>query len=272
MQRHIAMPRWRKRIGEIPCSVEAIRLPTVDHGRISQDHEWCEVVVSGNRRRIRFHDYDRIYNIPGLYERLFYDHLKCCSPSRVVRLLADVVSDLGPDPDSLRVLDLGAGNGMVGDELHHLGVSKIVGVDIIPEAKEATLRDRPGLYDDYLVTDMTNLSPSEEERLRRENFNCLTTVATLGFGDVPTAAFTKALDLIGTSGMLAFNIKADFLRENDSTGFSRLIRQLSREEIIQIQAYCRYRHRMSISGHPLYYVAMVAKKLEDLPDHFCRIQ
>jgi hypothetical protein len=154
---------------------------------------------------------------------------------------------------------------MVGDELRSLGVNEIVGVDIISEAKKAALRDRPGVYQDYLVADMTKLQPSVEERLRREQCNCLITVAALGFSDVPPAAFAKALNLIETPGLLALNIKEDFLREKDSTGFTKLIRRLSREEILQIQAYRRYRHRLSMTGRPLYYVAMVAKKLEEVP-------
>ena len=261
---------WRERLEEIPCQVDAIHLPEVDNARIAQDQEWCEVLMGGHRRRIRFHDYGQIYDIPGLYERLFYDRLKCCSPTRVVGLLADVMSDLGIHPGSLKVLDLGAGNGMVGDELHSLGAKQIIGVDIIPEAKEAALRDRPGVYQDYLVADMTKLRPSDEETLSRRRCDCLTTVAALGFSDVPPLAFATALSMIETPGLLAFNIKEDFLKEKDSTGFTRLIRQLSREEILQIQAYRRYRHRLSMTGRPLYYVAMVAKKLQEVPPQLIR--
>jgi hypothetical protein len=264
MEQYIATPRWRKRLENIPCAVDAIHLPEVGKGRISQDQEWCEVLISGHRRRIRFHDYGQIYDIPGLYERLFYDRLKCSSPTRVVRLLADVLPDLGIHPRSLKVLDLGAGNGMVGDELRSLGASKIIGVDIISQAEKATLRDRPGVYNDYVVADMTSLQPSGEEMLRLHRCNCLSTVAALGFSDVPPAAFASALSLIETPGLLAFNIKEDFLREKDSTGFTKLIRRLSREEVLQIQAYRRYRHRLSMTGRPLYYVAMVAKKLEEV--------
>jgi hypothetical protein len=261
----VETPCWRERIQTIPSRVDAIHLPDVENAGIPQDHEWCEVVVGSQRRRIRFHDYGQIYDIPGLYERLFYDRLQCCSPSRVVRLLAEVMSDLGIRPGSLNVLDLGAGNGMVGDELRSLGANKIVGVDIISEAKKATLRDRPGIYRDYFVADMTRLVTSEEDKLREQNCNCLSTVAALGFSDVPPTAFATALSLIETPGLLTFNIKEDFLKEKDSTGFTRLIRQLSREEIIQIQAYRRYQHRLSMTGRPLYYVAMVARKLEDVP-------
>jgi hypothetical protein len=262
MEIKLPMPRWRERIAEIPCNVDAIHLPQ-NTGGLSQDKEWCEVVSDGNRRRIRFHDYGKIFDIPGLYERLFYERLKCCSPSRVVRLLADVASEQRGGLKSLRALDLGAGNGMVGDELYARGVRQIVGIDIIPEARDATLRDRPGIYLDYLVTDMTDLPASDEDKLRRARCNCLLTVAALGFADIPPMAFIKGLTLIETPGLVAFNIKEDFLREEDGTGFSRLIRRLSRDEVIQIQAYRRYRHRLSMTGAPLYYVAMVVRKLKE---------
>lgn len=83
---------------------------------------------------------------------------------------------------------------------------------------------------------------------------------------MPPTAFAKALDLIESPGWLAFNIKEAFLDESDTTGFDKAIRSLCREHVIQIQAYRRYRHRVSITGEPLYYVAVIAKKLRDLPD------
>lgn len=260
-------PCWSDRITQIPSEVDEIRLPNLEQHNIPQDREWCKVIVAGGARRVRLHDYDEIYQVPGLYEELFFGCLKCCSPSRVAWLLDDVIRDFEEDPADLKVLDVGAGNGMVGDELQALGVRKIVGIDIIEEAKEAAQRDRPEVYDDYLVVDLSDLPELAEERLRREAFNCLSAVAALGFGDIPPMAFLKAMDLVATPGWLAFNIKEAFLCERDPTGFCRLVRQLSREEIIQIQAYRRYRHRVSITGKPLYYVAMVARKLRDIPDH-----
>lgn len=258
-------PRWLARIKEIPSDVEEILLPS-DIGSTSQDEEWCHAIVNGTQHRVRFHDYHEIYRIPGLYERIFYERLQCSSPSRTVGLLIDVLSDTDQAPEELRVLDLGAGNGMVGDELDTHSVESIVGVDIIAEAKLAAERDRHGIYDDYLVKDFTNLPEEVEGRLRARKLNCLTTVAALGFGDIPPRAFAKALDLIETPGWVAMTIKEDFLRERDTSGFSQLIRQLSRDEIIQIQAYRRFCHRVSITGRRLFYVAMVARKLQEVPD------
>lgn len=257
---------WPERLARIDSKVDQIRLPQSDQTDVEQDAEWCQVVVDDQPRRIRFHDYGEIYKIPGLYEELFYKNLKCCSPSRVAYMLNDVVREFQQDTEELRVLDVGAGNGMVGDELAARQVPTIVGIDILPEAKEAAQRDRPDVYDEYLVVDLTDLPERHEERLREFRFNCLTSVAALGFGDIPPLAFSKALDLVEVDGWLAFTIKEDFLHEEDDSGFADLVRELSRRRVIQMQAYRRFRHRRSITGQPLYYVAMIARKLTNVPD------
>ena len=65
-----------------------VHFPTASGAsELAQDEEWFEVTVDGEPRRIRFHDYGAIYEIPGLYERLFYDVLECRSPQTVVGLL-----------------------------------------------------------------------------------------------------------------------------------------------------------------------------------------
>ena len=61
-----------------------IRFPSSNGAKFDQDEEWCEVRLEDSWRRIRFHDYDEVYSIPGLYEQIFYDELKCDSPRTVI--------------------------------------------------------------------------------------------------------------------------------------------------------------------------------------------
>lgn len=242
-----------------------IRFPKPDRA-FEQDTEWCEVYVGTDWKRLRLHDYAGIYSTPGLYEQLFSTMLRCTSPQRVTSLLATTLHDWSEPTTGLSVLDVGAGNGMVGEQLRLLGIRALVGVDIIPEAAKAARRDRPKLYDDYLVTDLSELSAAYADRIRSFHPNCVTSVSALGFGDIPPRAFGAALNLISTPGWLAFNIKETFLGGKDETGFSRLIRALSDGEFIQIQAYRRYSHRLSVDGQRLNYVAMVARKLRPMPE------
>lgn len=219
--------------------------------------------VDGEVRRIRFHDYHEIYTVPGLYEQLFYDELKCDSPRTIAGLLGEQLDDTSAD---LRVLDVGAGNGMVGEELDRMGAKHIVGVDIIEEAAEAAKRDRPGIYDDYVVVDLTDVPPATHAELSEHRFNCLTTVAALGFGDIPPEAFTEAYNLVEDGGLIAFNIKEKFVEDGDRSGFEELISQSLENGTMDLQAERRYRHRLSVAGDPLYYMAMVARKRADIAD------
>lgn len=256
----------RQRYDGREASVDSIILPQVDDGDLSQDTEWCLVELNGRKERVRFHDYGRIFEVPGLYERIFYDILDCDSPRRVIGMLGEIVNDNGDDAGALRVLDVGAGNGIVAEELLALGAEHIVGLDILEEAKRAAHRDRPEVYDEYLVADLTDLPEDAERSLDAAAFNCMVTVATLGFNDIPPEAFAAAAEFIETPGWLAFNLKEDFLGEREDTGFGRLIHSLQDAGIIEIHAHRRYRHRLSICGEPLHYVALVARKLDDIPD------
>src|SRR3954470_10803921 len=94
-----------------------LRLPEEASRSADQDEEGFEVEHDGETRRLRFHDYADIYSIPGLYERLIYEELRCESPRVIARLLAGELERRGIDAASLRALDLGAGNGIVAEEL-----------------------------------------------------------------------------------------------------------------------------------------------------------
>ena len=242
-----------------------VRFPTDAEAAASQDTEWCEVEVGGEKLTIRFHDDHEIYAIPGLYERIFYEHLQCRSPEEVVGLLSELLEQAGDDPAALRALDVGAGNGLVGEQLKRLGVPAIVGVDIIPEAAAAAARDRPRVYDDYVVCDLTDLDAGERARIGDQPPTCMTTVAALGFDDIPPRAFAEAYNLAAGDAWVAFNIKADFLDQVDESGFRGLIRRMVREDVYEVIASRRYIHRLSIAGEPLEYVAVVGRKRADVP-------
>ncbi len=242
-----------------------IQFPPTDVRELCQDEVYFYLQDGGTREKLRLHDYDRIYSIPGLYEQVVYDRLRCQSPSVVAEVLRFAVSQSSQRLTELRVLDLGAGNGVAGDELKGQGVSRLIGVDIIPEARDAADRDRPGVYDAYYVMDFSDLSPDDRDELKSWSPDCLVSVAALGFGDIPAKAFIEAFNLIGKEGWVAFNVKDTFLDRRDDSGFSHLIRELIFSEYLDVYQLQRYRHRFSIEGEPLYYFALGGAKLADVP-------
>lgn len=248
----------------------ALHLPPKHaRGELDQDEEWCEIEYDGQRRRIRFHDYAEIYKVPGLYERLFAERLDCDSPRIVCDLLGEALRDGGAKPEKLTALDFGAGNGMVGELLDEIAIGEIVGVDLLPEARDAAHRDRPGLYEAYYALDLTQLTPEQRRDLMRHDFDLMTCVAALGFGDIPELAFAEAFNLVGSPGWIAFNIR-DRFAEQETSGFGGLIARMYREGILKERTCTRYTHRVSVSGEPLEYDAVVAEKHADIPLEWVR--
>ena len=232
---------------------------------LDQNEEYFYVNYKGEKRRLLCHDYDEIYKIPGLYEKFFYGMLKCDSPNVVCELLEEEMKNLDEADVSLRVLDFGAGNGMVGERIQEMDCDLMVGVDIIPEAKEAALRDRPGVYDDYYIMDMNQLNQKRERQFKDYEFNALVTVAALGFGDIPTKAFLNAFNLVEDDSWIAFNIKDRFLSDEDNTGYRALMDNIM-DDSLEILQEKDYIHRMSVTGEELCYRAIVGRKTGSIAD------
>ncbi|MBO0874515.1 MAG: class I SAM-dependent methyltransferase [Pseudonocardia sp.] len=229
-----------------------------------QDAEWFVIERDREWREIRFHDYADIFSVPGLYEQLFYDVLKCDSPRFMCDFLRVELDRAGEDPGTLRVFDLGAGNGIMGERLRELGVAFVVGADILPEAASAAARDRPGTYRDYHVLDLTVLTPAQREMLSEYEFNALTCVAALGFGDIPPACFRAAFNLLADDGWVALTIKEGFLADSDTSGFAGLLRDAIKDGSFEVVDSQVYRHRLATNGVPLHYTAMIGRKRSDL--------
>ncbi len=230
---------------------------------LDQDEEYFHLVTEAGKERIRIHEYDRVYDVPGLYEEVVYNRLQCDSPQVITELLKETMQTRENTSDPLRVLDFGAGNGIVGECLQDaLDTETIVGVDIIDEAKKAVERDRPEIYDDYYVMDLADPRKTDRARLQQWNFNALVTVAALGFGDIPTQAFMNAFNLVEADSWIVFNIKDRFLHDDDDTGYNEMLRKMigNKLKVYRKHHYC---HRLSMAGEPLYYYAVIGRKEDD---------
>ena len=118
----------------------SVRFPGHYTDVFSLDQEYC-IITNKNTNQsstVKFHEYEKIFSIPGLYESICHDCLECYSPEKVCGLLRGALAGSRLDVSDLCVLDLGAGNGMVGEQLCRIGVETVYGIDIRREAKEGT--------------------------------------------------------------------------------------------------------------------------------------
>ena len=233
-----------------------------DACQLDQNEEYFTVVTDDGSERLRIHDYDKVYKVPGLYEEVVYDHLKCNSPRMICTLLEQEINAAGGPNGELRALDFGAGNGIAGECLaDKFDCKAMVGLDIIPEARDAAHRDRPEIYDAYYAMDLSEPSDKDLQALDKWNFNVLLTVAALGYGDIPTQGFINAFNLVEKNGWIAFNIKDRFMSDEDDTGYHETLNAMMGDsfEVLKIRHYC---HRQSMFGDPLHYYAVIGRKNE----------
>ena len=241
-----------------------IEIPIVSN-QLDQDQEFILLDQGEKKLKIKLHDYRIIFSVPRLYEKIVYEILECASPKVVTRLLKEEVSKASQNISDLTVLDLGAGNGIVGEELINIGVDEVIGVDIIKEAKEAAFRDRPEVYTDYIVDDLALPHEDTHKILADRSIDCVICVAAIGYGDIPPRTLANAINYVDERGWIALSVKEDFLKESDNSGVGDLYKELVQKEVVDIKKKMNYVHRKSISGKKLKYDAIIARKNTDIP-------
>ncbi|MGH3547140.1 MAG: hypothetical protein ACRDQU_03260 [Pseudonocardiaceae bacterium] len=95
---------------------------------------------------------------------------------------------------------------------------------------------QPGPSRESMSATSSPTSPTwrdERDTLAGANLNTMTTVAALGFDDIPPQAFAVAYNLISIPGLLAPTIKEGFVAKRDWSGFSSLIRRTFNERVIR---------------------------------------
>lgn len=207
----------------------------------SPEEEWIEYGPPGERTRVPFHDYAAIYAVPGLYERAFYDALSMCSSRVVCGLYADALATLGRPASGERVLDLGAGNGIGGEELRQdVGVGEVLGIDREPAAEKAAARDRPGIYAQYATADLAE-HPEVLDDLGA--VSAVVACSAIGEGHVGlellTAIVTRALR---PGGLLAFAVADELV----PAFLEELAPRVGGEELGSVD----YVHRRQTDGSP----------------------
>lgn len=224
---------------------------------------YCLVDDGGALRQVRFRGDARLWEWPGVFEQLVRNLLRGNAPGALCHLLDRQLRAAKARPADLRVIDLFAGNGWMGEELAALGVTEIVGVDSTAAAAAAVERDHPDVYRSYLVLDMRRLSEAQRDDLMAYDFNCLACVDPLAADEPAPNAFTEAFNLLAPDGWAAFHLNAETAEGGRDSRFARLVHRMIQSGAMNVVHQQRYRHRFSTYGAPLFHVAVIARKVRD---------
>ncbi len=132
-------------------------------------------------------------------------------------------------PTRLTLLELGADDGRCGKLLARRGVATLIAVDPAP------VPDRPRLYADTIVGDLTALRPDQRARLDRHRFDGLVSATGLGVRGVAPSEFVEALDRVGRGGWICVAVDASAFEPGDPSGFGVLIRALAVRGVLEVE-------------------------------------
>lgn len=195
----------------------------------------------------------------------------------MVSLLASCLEFSEPrqKAELLVTLDVGAGNGIVGQELRIQLKGRIrylVGTDIIPEARKAAVRDRPEVYDQYIVADL--LADSEKLVPKQGSYDILVICAAFGpgWGDMPIETLRTVRDLLESNGFLAITVHEKWLEservckeERDRDLWDNSVARLAGRDTklwsdLTVLERKRYGHRLDMRDEWIWYQALVLQK------------
>ncbi len=181
----------------------------------------------------------------------------------MVGAYAAALREAGRAAAGQRVLDFGAGNGIGGRELRGAGVGHVVALDIEPAARAAALRDRPGVYDDYLVGDLAAGDGDLLRDLGERGLTAVVALSAVGVGHVPPSTLARALDLLGPGGIYAFAVTRALMPGSDdpegvATGYPDFLADLLARRSGELRRLA-YVHRRQGDGGAHHAVALVGR-------------
>ena len=169
----------------------------------------------------------------------------------------------------LSILDVAAGNGVVGEELRKQlgekpGIRRLIGTDLLESARSAALRDRPDVYDEYLAADLTR---PQESGLPTSS-DVVVICAALGpyDRDLPLEAVDGAIALLRDGGLLTFTVNAGIKGADCPPRYQSFLASINESKgshwgSLDEVARQTIKHRKNVQGKWIEFMMLIYKKL-----------
>lgn len=121
--------------------------------------------------------------------------------------LKDVFQD--KPNDQIKIIDAGAGTGLIGVELEKLGYTNLCALDISNEMLDEAKKKE--IYTEFICT---SLNGQPVPQIKSEQFDGLICGGALITGRIKSSAFVEMIRMVRTDGVLCFNIMKQELVEH----------------------------------------------------------
>ncbi|NER34911.1 MAG: class I SAM-dependent methyltransferase [Oscillatoria sp. SIO1A7] len=136
------------------------------------------------------------------YDRELVDDCNYVAPEKVVEVLSKFVAK------NAKILDAGAGTGLVGQILYDNGYSHLEAMDISAEMLEQA--NKKNVY-----TALYQKVMGEPLGLPAESFDAIVSVGTFTYGHAPSSSFDELIRITKPGGYIVFTLRLDFYESSD---------------------------------------------------------
>lgn len=136
------------------------------------------------------------------YDRELVDDCRYVAPEKVAEVFLRFV------PKDAKILDAGAGTGLVGQVLHQHGYTHLEAIDLSAEMlAQARQKDvYRALYQKAL---------GEPLELPTNSFDAIVSVGTFTYGHAPSHSFDELIRIAKPGGYIIFTLRLDFYEQSD---------------------------------------------------------
>jgi len=216
------------------------------NGEVQGQERFKVQLDDGKTEWIHIWDYPSLYKYPNLYEEIYCNHLDYGVPKALWQLLSNA---LPPAVESLRILDVACGSGLMGRLLRSssIDIELLVGIDVLPEAIAALRRDNPNIYDQARVVKETSA-----EDLRAAGFNCL--IICGGASHLELDHYQYYTNFLLPGGYLVFHQTADLSNRRRA----QVLQWMNANHILCNKRL--YEHRKLMNGSVVHHEVFVYRK------------
>ncbi|EDX72433.1 Methyltransferase domain family [Coleofasciculus chthonoplastes PCC 7420] len=136
------------------------------------------------------------------YEQELVDDCRYIAPEKVLAVLSQFVSK------DAKILDAGAGTGLVGKILYQKGYSNLEGIDISAEMLEQA--EKKNVY-----TALYQKVMGEPLGFPSDSFDAIVSVGVFTYGHAPSCSFDELLRIAKPGGYIIFTLRLDFYENSD---------------------------------------------------------
>ena len=188
----------------------------VDTKKESELYDW----TVGTHYGIKVEEVKQIYDKTASEYEQFYTKTGWVAYIHSAKLFEKVLSKLGFEKDC-KILDVGAGTGLVGNEMYKLGYANLTGIDLSEEMlAEAS---KKGVYKHLVQVDMYNFDIS----IYSQKFDAVISIGTFTVGQLKPEIIPKLARFVRPGGVVCISFR-DITWENPETGFTKQVEEMEK--------------------------------------------